>query len=144
MVVLNHLCSSQHLASVGFASSCFGRGCDLQGTNDTFAAELKDINFRWVWNNNFFEYYMGNYIPPVSNSTEVYTSDAGTFILPHDIDSAYKKLPTISEGGNLHFLRLEKWPMVKAFDDGDELYRGFQKACTKTKRLFTMYLMVGK
>ena len=52
-------------------------GCDLQGTNETFAAELKEINFRWVWNNNFFEYFMGNYIPPVTSSAEIYTSDAG-------------------------------------------------------------------
>ena len=31
-------------------------GCDLQGSNATFAAELQEIEFGWVWNNNFAEY----------------------------------------------------------------------------------------
>jgi hypothetical protein len=47
------------------------------GTNATYAEELKEIGFKWVWNNNFAEFYMGNHIPPVENSSEVYVSDAG-------------------------------------------------------------------
>eukprot|EP01052_Picozoa_sp_SAG31_P017429 SAG31_NODE_1192_length_9459_cov_15.271581_2_plen_494_part_00 len=40
-------------------------GCDLIDSNrtfgnETFAAELKEIAFKWVWNNNFAEYFMGN------------------------------------------------------------------------------------
>ena len=34
------------------------------------------LHCRWVWNNNFAEYYMGNYIPPVDNSSQIYLSDA--------------------------------------------------------------------
>ena len=33
-----------------------------------------------VWNNNFFEYFMGNYIPPVTTPDQLYTSDAGGII----------------------------------------------------------------
>lgn len=40
-------------------------GCDLIDSNktfsnETFAAELAEIAFKWVWNNNFAEYFMGN------------------------------------------------------------------------------------
>ena len=47
------------------------------GTNATLQAVLQEIGFKWVWNNNFAEYFMGNYIPPVSNASQTYTSDAG-------------------------------------------------------------------
>jgi hypothetical protein len=29
-------------------------------SNATFANELQEIAFKWVWNNNFAEYFMGN------------------------------------------------------------------------------------
>ena len=45
-----------------------------------YAEELKEIAFGWVWNNNFAEYFMGNYIPPVTNSSEIYVSDDGVSI----------------------------------------------------------------
>jgi len=50
-------------------------GCDLQGTNETFAAELKELGFTHVWNNNFAEYYMGNFIPPINDTSQEYVSD---------------------------------------------------------------------
>jgi hypothetical protein len=31
-------------------------GCDLMDSNQTFANELQEIAFKWVWNNNFAEY----------------------------------------------------------------------------------------
>jgi hypothetical protein len=49
----------------------------ITDSNATFAAELTEVAFKWVWNNNFAEYFMGNYIPPVANSSEIYMSDAG-------------------------------------------------------------------
>ena len=52
-------------------------GCDTMGTNKTYAMALREIAFKWVWNNNFAEYFMGNFLPPVSNSSQLYTSDAG-------------------------------------------------------------------
>ena len=52
-------------------------GCDLQKTNASFAAALEEIGFAWVWNNNFAEAYMGNFVPPVSRVDETWSSDKG-------------------------------------------------------------------
>ena len=55
-------------------------GCDTMGTNATYAEALREIGFKWVWNNNFAEYFMGNFLPPVTNASQLYTSDAGVAI----------------------------------------------------------------
>ena len=52
-------------------------GCDAMATNATYAEALREIGFKWVWNNNFAEYFMGNFLPPVTNASQLYTSDAG-------------------------------------------------------------------
>jgi hypothetical protein len=128
---------------------CCGRGHSDHGGQE-HAAGQKDIMDRseWPW---FF------WMSPFSlswsidgqsdgmldlSAREDYTDD-DTIIRADDISKHYNKFSVewACIRGRIHVWN--QWPLAAALKDKDELYRGFQKACTKTKRLFTIYLMVG-
>ena len=79
-------------------------GCDLMASNQTFADELQEIAFKWVWNNNFAEYFMGNCeLEPCSLSTSL----PRMMRLPHSQRHYSRRYPTGDQ--QLRDLRIRRW-----------------------------------